>query len=216
MPDAYYFNPRNAARYERDLGRLRDSIDDIPFYVRLAEQAAARGQAVLELGCGTGRVTIPMAGIGASVTGLDSSPAMLDIACEKSARAGVTVTWVEGDMADFDLGSHFGLVVIPFRSFLHLTSEKEQRKSLAAINRHLVADGRLALNFYVPAGGIPQGPRASQVYRSMQLRTVSRVEMEGLLGGAGFEVEALYGWFDGREFGPESTEMVWIARKRST
>jgi SAM-dependent methyltransferase len=216
VPDAYYLNPRNAARYERDMGRLSDTVDDIPFYVDLARQAAEQGHAVLELGCGTGRVTIPMALAGADVTGLDSSPAMLDIARAKAEGAGISVQWVEGDIAHFDLGERFGLVVIPFRSFLHLTRDDEQTGCLAAIHRHLTAGGRLALNFYVAPAGTSGGTRRSRVYRSMRLRDVSRGEMEGLLDAAGFEVEALHGWFDGREFGPESSEMVWLVRKRST
>ena len=80
VPDEYYMSARNAARYERDMGRFRDSVDDIPFYVGLAQEAATRDEPVLELGCGTGRVTIPMAQAGPKVTGLDSAAAMLDIA----------------------------------------------------------------------------------------------------------------------------------------
>ena len=216
MPDSYYMNPKAAARYERDMGRLNDTVDDIPFYVGLAQEATSRGERVLELGCGTGRVAVPMAQAGAAVTGLDSSPAMLAIAKTKAERAGMGVRWVESDMADFDLAERFGLVVIPFRSFLHLISAQEQTGCLQSIHRHLIARGRLALNFYVAPAGVSGGTRASQVYRSMQLRDVSRGEMEGLLDAAGFEVEALYGWFDGRAFGPESSEMVWLARKRST
>ena len=216
MPDRYYMNPKSAARYERDMGRLRDTIEDIPFYVELARDAASRGEPVLELGCGTGRVTIPMAQTGAAVTGLDSSPAMLAIAKTKADGAGVTVHWVEGDMADFDLAERFGLVVIPFRSFLHLISDQEQIGCLQSIHRHLITSGMLALNFYVSPEGGTGSARASQVYRSMRLRNVSRGEMEGLFDAAGFEVEALYGWFDGQEFGPDSSELVWLARRTST
>lgn len=214
--DDYYKNPKHAARYERDMGRLSDTVDDIPFYVALAHEASSKGQAVLELGCGTGRVTIPMAQAGADVTGLDSAPAMLDIARAKAERAGVEIEWVEGDMAGFEIGARFGLVVIPFRSFLHLTTDDEQKQCLASIHRHLLPDGRLALNFYMPPGGMSNGSRVSKVYRAMRLRDVSRREMEELLHGAGFDIEALYGWFDGRDFDRESSEMVWIARKRST
>jgi SAM-dependent methyltransferase len=213
MPDSYYMNPRSATRYERDMGRLSDTVDDIPFYTELARQAATQGESVLELGCGTGRVTIPMAKTGASVTGLDSSPAMLEIATAKAARENVAVRFVEGDMAAFELGQSFGLVTIPFRSFLHLVSDEEQRGCLESIHRHLVPSGLLALNFYVPSRGQANGARISKVYRAMRLRDVSRVEMESLMGAAGFKVEALFGWFDRRPFTGESTEMVWLARR---
>jgi ubiquinone/menaquinone biosynthesis C-methylase UbiE len=216
VPDAYYLSAKNAARYERDMGRFRDSVDDIPFYVELARQAAERGEAVLELGCGTGRVTIPMAQVGADVTGLDSSPAMLDIARAKAQQAGVAVTWVEGDMANFELGRMFGLVTIPFRSFLHLVTDEEHRECLAAIHRHLVPGGQVALNFYVPSSASTVGAHTSRVYRSMRLRDVSRAQMDALLADAGFGVEALYGWFDHRDFTEKSQEMVWIANRRST
>jgi SAM-dependent methyltransferase len=213
MPDPYYMDPRAAARYERDMGRLPDSIEDIPFYTQLARQAGERGESVLELGCGTGRVTIPMAQTSADVTGLDSAPAMLQIARAKADPEKINVRFVEGDMADFDLDRIFGLVTIPFRSFLHLVLDEEQLGCLACVNRHLAPGGLLALNFYVPATGQGSGARVSKVYRAMRLRDVSRPEMERLLAATGFAVEALYGWFDGRPFTSESTEMVWLARR---
>jgi len=52
------------------------------------------------------------------------------------------------------------------------------------------------------------------VERNLRLRYVFRYEMEHLLALTGFEVEALYGWFDGRPFDDASSEMVWLARKR--
>src|SRR5688500_20038725 len=103
---------------------------------------------------------------------------MLHIARAKAEGAGLRVRWVEGDMADFDLPERFGLVAIPFRSFLHLTRDEEQTGCLASIYRHLTAGGRLALNFYVAPAGAPGVTRRSRVYRSMQLRAMSRGEME--------------------------------------
>jgi hypothetical protein len=56
----------------------------------------------------------------------------------------------------------------------------------------------------------------SRAYRNLRLRYVFRYEMEHLLALCGFEVEALYGWFDGQAFEDDSHEMVWIARKLQT
>jgi hypothetical protein len=53
----------------------------------------------------------------------------------------------------------------------------------------------------------------SRTHRHLKLRYVFRYEMEQMLKQTGFEVEALYGWFDGRPFEPNSSEMVWVARK---
>jgi SAM-dependent methyltransferase len=219
----YYLDPRVAAAYDADMGRDADTMDDVPFYVDLAREAAASGLPVLELGCGTGRVTIPIARAGVEVVGLDSSPAMLGIARRKAAAVGADVTWVEGDMRDFALDQRFGLVIIPFRSFLHLLTDADQEACLACVRRHLIPGGRFALNFFVPrfAGRTarqegssvkPPAPFISRIYDSMRLRYVLRDEMEATLQRAGFEVEALYGWFDKRPFTDESSEMVWLAR----
>jgi SAM-dependent methyltransferase len=146
MRDDYYLDPRAAEAY--DAGPELP-VDDIPFYVELAQQAAAAGQSVLELGCGTGRVTIPIAQAGVNVTGLDRSPAMLDVARRKSEGID-NLRWVQGDMTDFALEERFGLTIIPFRSFLLLLTVAEQKACLARIHEHLADGGRLALNVFNP------------------------------------------------------------------
>ena len=114
--DTYYIEPAVAADYDR----VARAVDDVPFYVDLARASATRGEHVLELACGTGRVTLPVAETGAPTTGLDNSVAMLAIAERKAEVAGLEVTWVQGDMASFRLAQRFGLAIIPCRSFLLL------------------------------------------------------------------------------------------------
>jgi SAM-dependent methyltransferase len=227
-PDDYYFDPRVATRYDRVTRSLPVVTDDIPFYVALAQETASQGQSVLELGCGTGRVTIPMAQAGAHVTGLDNAGPMLEIARRKAADAGADVAWVEGDMASFGLTERFGLVAIPFRSFLMLLTTELQESCLSCIRQHLLDGGRLALNFFNPDPAIVAmssayeaddgndriyGPLITRSERNLRMRYVFPEEMRRLLTDAGFEVEALYGWFDGRPFDDSSDEMVWLARK---
>ena len=120
--------------------------DDIPFYVDLAEGS---GGPVLELGCGTGRVAIPIAKAGVEIVGLDSSQAMLDVA-ESKADHLEKMELVKADMRDFDLGRHFSLVVVPFRGFLSLLTVEDQRNTLLNLKRHLAPGGRLAFNVFVP------------------------------------------------------------------
>ena len=123
-------------------------VDDIPFYL---EEAATHGEGgVLELGCGTGRIAIPLALSGVSVTALDSSADMLARAREKSAAAAQNLTLVQADMRDFDLRRKFSLIIIPFRGFLSLLSADDQIAALRAIKRHLLPGGRLALDIFVP------------------------------------------------------------------
>ena len=84
----------------------------VAFYCALAREASG---SVLELACGTGRVTIPVAKLGFPVTGLDIVPGMLAQARSKSA--GLPVRWVEGDARTFDLREHFRLIFLTGNAF---------------------------------------------------------------------------------------------------
>lgn len=209
----YYSDPRLADSYDSDMGAEADAMHDTPFYLALAREAAAHGHAVLELGCGTGRVTLPIAREGIDAAGLDNAEAMLAIARRKAAAEDLYVTWVKADMRDFDLGRSFGLIIIPYRSFLHLLTEADQAACLAAVYRHLIPGGRFALNFFAPPFSVGQAPVVSRIYKGMRLRYVSRDEMEALLTAAGLEIEAAYGGFNNEPITEPSSELVWIARR---
>ena len=120
---------------------------DVDFFLELAKEAHGAGQPVLELACGTGRVSIPIARQGVRVVGLDMTPAMLDRAREKSAGLD-NVCWIEGDMRSFALEERFGLVYIPYRSFQHLLTVDDQLSCLRCIREHLVPGGRLAIDIF--------------------------------------------------------------------
>jgi SAM-dependent methyltransferase len=125
--------------------------DDVAFYVDLAMHA--RGP-VLELGCGTGRMLIPSAAAGATITGIDLSPLMLD-ACRRKVAAlppevAVRITLIEDNMTSFDLARQFALVTIPFRAISHLITVEEQLACLQRIRRHLEDDGELVFDVFQP------------------------------------------------------------------
>lgn len=124
---------------------------DVTFYLEEARKAAAT---VLEIGCGTGRILLPMAETGVSVVGLDREPDMLAVLRHKLAQRGAEtqrrVELVEGDMRRFSLGRQFPLILIPYRAFLHLLTPKDQRQALTCIREHLTADGRLIFNVFDP------------------------------------------------------------------
>jgi len=126
---------------------------DVPFFVEYA-----KGDAVLELACGTGRVSIPLAESGARVHGLDLSPQMLDIFREKlsqsSAEIQERVTITEGNMADFSLGEQFQLVIIPFRSFQGLTEDADIAGCLRCVKKQLAPGGRFIVNCFNPRKGM--------------------------------------------------------------
>ena len=131
-------------------------VEEIPYYV---EEARISGGRVLELGCGTGRVALPVAQAGVDIVGLDFSTPMLDEARRKILGAqplSGSLTLVEGDMRDFSLKENLGddeplsLVIIPFRGFLSLMTVGDQIRALLNIKRHLRPGGRLILSIFVP------------------------------------------------------------------
>jgi SAM-dependent methyltransferase len=115
------------------------------FYRDLAYQT---GGPVLELACGTGRLTIPLARDGHEVVGLDSSLAMLNAAQAKAEGAGIT--FVHGDMRNFDLGRDFPLVILSCNSLAHLTSNEDIKAGLACVARHLAPGGVFAFDIINP------------------------------------------------------------------
>lgn len=119
---------------------------DVEFYVAQALRAQGR---TLEIGCGTGRICIPMAMSGADVVGMDNSSVMLERCrekCEAVAPMSGRLELVEGDMRDFSLGERFAFIAMPYRTFMHLLTPDEQRACLAAIHRHLEPDGVFVIN----------------------------------------------------------------------
>lgn len=122
---------------------------DVSYYVELAKE---KGGPVLELGCGTGRCTLAIAKAGIPVVGVDLSESMLSRARQKAAEMGLQsqTEWVHANMVQLNLERTFPLIIIPYRSFLHLLTVRDQVETLKRIRRHLADDGWLALNLFVP------------------------------------------------------------------
>jgi ubiquinone/menaquinone biosynthesis C-methylase UbiE len=100
---------------------------------------------VLELACGTGRVTVQLARDGINITGLDVSPEMLEVARRKSTEL-PNVNWVLGDMRTFELRRKFGYVISPGHSFQFMTTPDDQVKCLEQIKKHLIPDGLVVIH----------------------------------------------------------------------
>lgn len=126
----------------------KDFVKDIPFYLEYAKRC---GGEVLELGCGTGRVLLPIAKAGIKITGLELSMQMLEIARQKiEDTMKENVTFVLGDMKSFELSKKFSLVFIAFRSFQCLLTKEEQISCLHCVRRHLADDGTFILDLFAP------------------------------------------------------------------
>jgi ubiquinone/menaquinone biosynthesis C-methylase UbiE len=125
---------------------------DVEWYCQRAQES---GGAVLELGAGTGRVTIPIATAGVPIHALDSNESMLNALRSKlaaqSPEVRERVTIVQGDMRTFELAERFPLIICPFRAFLHNTSEADQLACLTRVRQHLKPGGRFVFNVFHPS-----------------------------------------------------------------
>jgi SAM-dependent methyltransferase len=129
---------RDGAHYDRLFG---------PGYVEFwLSQARISGSPILELGCATGRLSIPLAEAGYSVTGLDISPALLKYAASKSDA----VKWIKGDMRNFDLKERFALIMLPSNNLCHLHTLDDFEGCISSVKRHLLPGGVFVIDVFVP------------------------------------------------------------------
>src|SRR4051794_22869326 len=215
-------------------------VEDVAFYL---EEARRSGGPVVELGVGTGRIAVPIAADGIRVIGVDSSRGMLDVCARRAALAGVTLGLRVGDLREPPLHERVPLVICPFRSLLHLHSDDERLACLAAIRALLVPEGRFVFDVFSPGAediartherwlerepGIFERAvwdeqertltltvRGQASEATMALAWLPADEWRALLEGAGFVVEACYGWFDRAPF-TGGEDSVWVTRRGSS
>lgn len=206
-----------------DFGLLYDSVPlyqerrDVDFYVAEAETAKGAGP-ILEVGCGTGRILLPIARAGATITGLDSSVRMIARLREKlgaeiaAVQSRVTVDL--HDMLSFDLSKRFALIIAPFRVLQHVTTTDDQLRFLENVARHLAPGGRFVFDVFNPrfdilvsANGVeredtpeqrlPDGRTLRRAYRIVRVRWIDQVS----------ESELVY-YVDGNRY-VQAFEMRW-------
>ena len=200
---------------------------DLRFWESMAQRWSA-GR-ILELGCGTGRVTEVLTAH-AAVIAVDVLVEMLDHAARRAPKARL----VAADLRSLPLRSQFDLVVLANDPMAHLTSTDDRTRVIESIREHLAADGRVVLEgLYRPRREAtvvrarhveeqwePVGSeslwRATYRYDNAQatsiLRSWTREEIDRLRL-AGLEIEALWGDFDERPFENASPRMVIVARR---
>ncbi len=122
--------------------------DDIDFYWRLAERLGANK--VLELGAGQGRVSIPLARRGLEITGLDLSEHMLARGRDNAAAEKLNISFLHGDMREFNVNKKWPLVIAPFNALMHLYSLDEQDQCMRCVHKHLEPSGVFAFDLYRP------------------------------------------------------------------
>jgi SAM-dependent methyltransferase len=137
----------DARRYDLVMGEYAVG-DMLEFYRR---QISLYGQPALELACGTGRLTIPLAEDGVDIVGLDISPQMLELAERKAQGRHLRVPFVRGDVRAFDLGRRFKFIFIPAQSLSHLHKRDELESCFACVRQHLAEGGRFLIELFNPS-----------------------------------------------------------------
>ena len=214
-------------------------VEDVDFYV---EEALAAGGPVDELAYGTGRIAVPIALAGLPVIGVDGSLGMLEVARERAAAAGVQalVDLRHGDLRKPPVAERVPIVLVPFRSLLHMTTEVDRERALAAAFGLLEPGGRLVFDVFAPGKEDVEATHGRWLERepgiferadwdegertltlsvrrgdeasTMLLAWLAPDEWSLLLEGAGFEVEELYGWFDRRPYSG-GEDVVFVATR---
>ena len=130
-------------------GEIYDAINkndnDVPFYKELCQ-----GKKVLELCCGTGRLTIPLFETGIDITGLDLEESMLCRGRKKAQRLELDVPFLQGDIRDFSLHEKFDLIFIPFNSLQNIYSWEDAEKVFHSVKVHLKTDGLFVFDVFNP------------------------------------------------------------------
>jgi SAM-dependent methyltransferase len=148
MSDLY----KHPEEYDRE--HLGDD-EDIGFYLSLSRRLAPRK--VLELGCGTGRITLPLAQLGFDVIGLDNQPEMLQKAEERRLQAASEIRdrvhFIKGDMRTWSSARDFDLILIPASSITHVHSLEDQLAVWKTCHENLRPGGRLLVEVTMPNFG---------------------------------------------------------------
>jgi SAM-dependent methyltransferase len=215
----------------------RSVVEDVSFYV---EEAVRSGGPVLELGVGTGRIAVPIAAAGIEVVGVDLSTGMLEVAHDRAVLAGVRLDLRHGDMRQPPVEGEFPLVLIPFRSLLHMETDADRRAVLRAVAALLADGGRFIFDVFAPGAddiaethgrwlerepGIWERAEWNEQTRTLILRVrgtdgdaemslawLAVAEWRELLREEGYVVDAVYGWFD-RSPWRGGEDSVWICRR---
>jgi SAM-dependent methyltransferase len=140
---------------------------NLPFYVDAYLQAEGP---VVELGVGDGRIAVQAAVRGRDVTGVDLSPAMLDLCRRRATEAGVPhrLTLMQADFRDFALAAPAALIALPYHSLGHLQTLEDKRQAIAHVFSQLKPGGRFIYDDFLMTPGLVAHMRQVQLRAEYQ------------------------------------------------
>ena len=127
---------------------LNTFLTDLQFYRRL--MPIEKDAKILELCCGSGRLTIPLAKEGLNICGVDNSKTMLEQAKLKAKNEKLEIDFVESDIRILDLPNKYDLIFIPFNSIHHLYENQDLFDTFKVVKKHLKDDGLFVFDCYNP------------------------------------------------------------------
>ena len=215
---------------------MNTNLDDWYFYKRwLPENKDAR---ILELCCGTGRLTLPIAKEGYDITGIDYTPSMLAQAKIKASEAGLEISFIEADIRTLNLPEKYDFIFIPFNSIHHLYKNEDLFKVFNVVKNHL-KDGGLFLfdcfnpNIqYIVEGGKEQKEIAAYTtgdgrevlirhyfingkfnsIQNLDMRMFFPQELDSYLEWNGFHILHKYGGFEEEAFNDNSAKQIFVCQ----
>lgn len=143
-----------------DFGPVADLYDvyvqwdvDVPFFRSVCAETE---KPVLELMCGTGRLSIPLLESGAELCCVDYSAEMLAVLRRKLDERGLTADVREADVRELDLGRTFERIILPFHSIAEIVGRDDRVRALARVREHLTPEGRFVITLHNPAVQLPR------------------------------------------------------------
>ncbi len=127
---------------------LNTFLSDLQFYKKWMPKS--KDAKILELCCGTGRLTLPIARDGYNITGVDYTSSMLEQAKVKASEAGLEITFIEADIRTLNLQEKFDLIFIPFNSIHHLYKNEDLFKAFKVVKNHIKDGGLFLLDCFNP------------------------------------------------------------------
>ncbi len=204
-----------------NIERPTTEVCDLPFYEYCVEKY---GDPILDIACGNGRVSIPLAEKGYRVVGIDINDGLIETAKENLAKKNekLKANFVIGDIVDFKIQESFGLAIMPDWTFQVLLTQEDQISFLSCLWNHLRPEGAFAFNLFNPFKRLLGAKRNGPVFdmphissscqfdpitqvatnreRAIKVRYTSLSELELLFRLTGFRIVEKYGDIDRRPF----------------
>ncbi|WP_246832417.1 class I SAM-dependent methyltransferase [Viridibacillus sp. FSL H8-0123] len=135
----------NPVLYDKENNRY---TDDIPFLQKWASKAEGP---ILDIACGTGRATIPLAKSSHKIVGIDSHEGMLNEAKKKASKMKLPIKWIQQDCTKLELNFKTDFAFSVGNSFQHFLKNEDQDGLFSSVNRHLFQNGIFIFNTRFPS-----------------------------------------------------------------